>query len=70
MLEVMLLNTLRRHSISHAKLAPGWALIEVNFDPIQENGPIVGAGRSFARLRQYNHVVQGEAYINDVCTVL
>ena len=41
----------------HAKLAPGWALIRVNFDPIQEIGPKVGGGRSFvsgpffARLR-------------------
>ena len=41
----------------HVKLAPGWALIRVNFDPIQEIGPKVGGGRSFvsgpffARLR-------------------
>ena len=41
----------------HAKLAPRWALIRVNFDPIQEIGPKVGGGRSFvsgpffARLR-------------------
>ena len=34
----------------HAKLPPGWALIRVNFDPIQENGPKVGGGRSFVRL--------------------
>ena len=26
----------RVHSISHAKLAPGWALIQVNFDPTLE----------------------------------
>ena len=31
----------------HAKLAPGWALIQVNFDPIQEIGPKVGGGHSF-----------------------
>ena len=31
----------------HAKLAPGWALIRVNFDPIQEIGPKEGGGRSF-----------------------
>ena len=31
----------------HAKLVPGWALIRVNFDPIQEIGPKVGDGRSF-----------------------
>ena len=31
----------------HAKLAPGWALIRVNFDPIQEIGPKVGGGHSF-----------------------
>ena len=42
----------------HAKLAlAGWALIQVNFDPIQEIGPKVGGGCSFmsgsffARLR-------------------
>ena len=44
----------------HAKLAPGWALIRVNFDPVQEIGRKVGGGRSFvsgpffARLR-YSH---------------
>ena len=43
----------------HVKLAPGWALIQVNFDPIQEIGPKVGSGRSFvsgpffARLRYH-----------------
>ena len=31
----------------HAKLAPGWVLIRVNFDPIQEIGPKVRGGRSF-----------------------
>ena len=31
----------------HAKLSSGWALIQVNFDPIQEIGPKVGSGRSF-----------------------
>ena len=31
----------------HAKLTPGWALIQVNFDPMQEIGPKVGDGRSF-----------------------
>ena len=41
----------------HAKFIPGWALIQVNFDPMQENGPKVGGWRSFmsgpffARLR-------------------
>ena len=33
------------HSISHTKLAPhapGWVVIQVNFDPIQEIGPQVG----------------------------
>ena len=40
MLEAMLLKL-------HAKFAPGWALIRVNFDPIQEIGPKVGGGRSF-----------------------
>ena len=36
MLEAVLLKL-------HAKLTPGWALTQVNFDPIQENGPNVGA---------------------------
>ena len=42
------------------KLAPGWALIQVNFDPIQQIRPKVGGGHSFvsgpffARLR-YSH---------------
>ena len=31
----------------HAKLAPGWALIRANFDPVQEIGRKVGGGRSF-----------------------
>jgi len=35
----------------HVKLAPGWALIQVNFDSIQEIGPKVGVGCSFARLQ-------------------
>ena len=40
-----------------AKLFPGWVLIQVNFDPIQEIGPKVGgeysfvSGLSFTRLR-------------------
>ena len=29
------------------KLTSGWALIQVNFDPIQEIGPKVGGGCSF-----------------------
>ena len=50
MLEAVLLQL-------HAKIAPGWVLIQVNFDPVQEIGPKVGSGRSyvsgpfFARLR-------------------
>ena len=31
----------------NAKFAPGWALIRVNFDPIQEIGAKVGGGHSF-----------------------
>ena len=31
----------------HAKFTPGWALIQVNFDHIQEIGPKVGDGCSF-----------------------
>ena len=50
MLEAVLLKL-------HTKLTPWWALIRVNFDPIQEIGPKVGGGCSFvsgpffARLR-------------------
>ena len=40
-LEAMLLNL-------HAKLAPGWALIRVNFDPIQE-----AKSRKWALFREY-----------------
>ena len=40
MLKVVLLKL-------HVKLAPGWVLIRVNFDPIQEIGPKVGGGHSF-----------------------
>ena len=32
---------------AHVKLAPGWTLIKVNFDPILEIGPKVGGGHSF-----------------------
>ena len=38
-------------AISHAKLASGWALIQVNFDPIQEIGSKVQGEHSFVRLR-------------------
>ena len=50
MLEAVLLKL-------YAKRAPGWTLIWVNFDPMQEIGPKVGggysfmSGRSFARLQ-------------------
>ena len=40
MLEAVLLKL-------HTMLAPGWALIQVNFNPIQEVGPKVGGGHSF-----------------------
>ena len=40
MLEAVLLNL-------QAKLAPGWVLIRVNLDSIQEIGPKVGGGLSF-----------------------
>ena len=52
-LEAVLLNTLRRRSISHAKHALGWALIRVNLDNIQEIGPKVGGGRSFEGGRSF-----------------
>ena len=38
----------------HMKLVPGWVLIQVNFDPIQEIGPKIGGVCSFPRLR-YNY---------------
>ena len=37
-------QTPQAHSISHTKLTPGWVLIQVNFDPIQDIGPKVGVG--------------------------
>ena len=40
MLEAVLLKL-------HVKLASGWVLIRVNFDPMQEIGQKVGGGRSF-----------------------
>ena len=53
------------------KLAPGWALIRVNFDPVQETGRKVGGGRSFvsgpffARLRYRK---RGEGILVDLLT--
>ena len=43
----------------HEKLAPGWVLIQVNFDPIQEIGPKVGGGHSFMSvfLRDYSKYI-------------
>ena len=46
MLEAVLLEL-------HAKLAPGWVLIRVKFDPIQEIGPKVRGGRSFVSGRLF-----------------
>ena len=40
--EVVFLNPPRVCSIRCTKLAPGWVLIRVNFDPIQDFGPKVG----------------------------
>ena len=40
----------------YAKLALGWALIRVNFDPIQEIGPKVGGGRSFEGGRSFTRL--------------
>ena len=34
----------------HANLSPGWVLIRVNLDPIQEIGPKVEGGHSFVSL--------------------
>ena len=63
-LEAVLLSTLQRCSISHAKHALGWALIRVNLDRIQEIGPKVGDRASFARLwywRKSTHVMDFQA---------
>ena len=38
MLETVLFNTQCVCSITHVKVAPGWALIEVNFDPGRKGG--------------------------------
>ena len=35
----------------HVKLAPGWALIQVNFDTLLEIGHKVKGGYSFTRLQ-------------------
>ena len=59
----------------HVKFAPGWALIRVNFDPIQEIGPKVESGRSFvsvpffARLRYILLSVVCILNITQVCSV-
>ena len=42
----------------YAKLAPGWALIRVNFDPIQEIGPKVGGGHSFMSGSSFTRAVE------------
>ena len=70
-LEAVLLNTQRKHSIIHAKLAPEWVLFLVNFDPLQKIGPKVGGGhsfedgRSFARLQYIAcpHFEVGRGYV-------
>ena len=50
------------------KLAPGWALIQVNFDPIQEIGQKVGDALSFARLQymslaDYKRALKEEGWV-------
>ena len=57
MLEAVLLKL-------HAKLAPGWALIQVNFDPIQEIGPKVGGGHSFVSEPSF---VSGPSFARLLC---
>ena len=39
-------QTPQLHSISYMKLTPGWAVIRINFDLVQEIGPKVGDGHS------------------------
>ena len=38
------------------KLALGWTLIQVNFDPIQEIGPKVGGGHAFVSVGSYTRL--------------
>ena len=45
-LVAVLLKAPQMCSNSRAKLASGWALNSVKFDPMQEFGPIVGGGHS------------------------
>ena len=45
----------------HVKLAPGWALIHVNFDPLVEIGYKVEGGYSFARLQ-----LEGQAKVLNI----
>ena len=45
-LAAVLLKAPKMYSNSHAKLASGWALNSVKFDPIQEFELIVGGGQS------------------------
>ena len=51
-------------SINYVKLAPGWALIGANFDPIQKNGPKVGSGHCFARPRYVYLLFHIKQHIN------
>ena len=50
-------QTRRIHSISHAKLAPGWVLLQVDCYPklVQEIGLKVEDGRSFTGLQYLVH---------------
>ena len=41
----------------HAKLTPGWPLIQANFDPIQEIRPKVGVGHSFEGGCSWEHYI-------------
>ena len=50
-LEAVLFKLHKYTPLAMAKLAPGWALIRVNFDPMQKIEPKVGGGRSFTRLQ-------------------
>ena len=44
-----------------AKLAPGWVLIQVNFDPIQEIGPKV---RGWALFCEWTPFCETAVYLN------
>ena len=53
-----------RSDYSHAKLAPGWALMQVNFDPIQEIGM---EWAIFCETTRHVHVAQFVNGASSIC---